>query len=86
MHNKMVQDGGETVDVLPSEAAAEAVAWLEAEVTTVMEATVVVADTSMAAGEAVAITIEFALALHFSVSECFFSHIYSRMYFALIIA
>jgi hypothetical protein len=48
------------VDVLPSEAAAEAVAGLEAEVTTVVKATVVAADTSMAAGEAVAITIEFA--------------------------
>ncbi len=48
------------MDVLPSEAAAEAVAGLEAEVTTVVKATVVAADTSMAAGEAVAITIEFA--------------------------
>ncbi len=55
-----MQDGGGTVDVLPSEAAAEAVAGPEAKATTVVEATVVAADTSMAAGEAVAITIEFA--------------------------
>jgi hypothetical protein len=69
---KMVQDGGETVDVPPSEAAAEAVAGLEAEVTTVAEVTVVAPATSMAAGEEVAVIIEFALVPLCPVSEWFF--------------
>jgi hypothetical protein len=58
---KMVLDGVGTVDVLPSEAAAEAVVGLEAEVTTEVEATVVevakvAADTITVVGEAVATT------------------------------
>jgi hypothetical protein len=67
--DKMVQDGGEGVDVPPSEAVAEAVDGLEAEVTTVVEVTEVVPATSMVAGEEVAITTEFALAPLYPVSE-----------------
>ena len=60
---KMVQDGGETVDVPLSEAVAEAVDGSEAEVTTVVEVTEVVPATSMVAEEEGAITTESALDL-----------------------
>jgi hypothetical protein len=59
----MVQDGGEIVDVPPSEAVAEAVDGSEAEVTTVVEVTEVVPATSTVAEEEGAITIEYALVL-----------------------
>jgi hypothetical protein len=69
---KMVQDGGETMDGPPSEAVAEAVDGLEAEVTTVVEVTEAVPATSMVAGEEGAITIEPALVPLYPVLECFY--------------
>jgi hypothetical protein len=81
---KMAQGGGWTVDVLPFEAAAEAVDGSEAEATTVMEATEVAADTRTAAGEAVATTIEVAPSPLHRDPECFFSLSYIlESYFAL---
>jgi len=66
---KMVQDGGETVDVPLSEAVAEAVDGSEAEVTTMVEVTEAVPATSMVAEEEGAITTESALTLLYAVSD-----------------
>ena len=61
---KMVQDGGETVDVPLSEAVAEAVDGSEAEVTTVVEVTEVVPATSLVAEGEGATTTNSALFLY----------------------